>query len=92
MKDFNFLENINCLYTNADQLRNKLDELRVRIRDTVPKIIGITKVKPKNSVYKLNSAEFSLDEIADYDMFTFNIEKTLVVEWYTCIYISLFQQ
>lgn len=71
------MENINCLYTNADQLRNKLDELRVRIRDTVPKIIGITKVKPKNSVYKLNPAEFSLDEIADYDMFTFNIEKNI---------------
>ena len=163
------MENINCLYTNADQLRNKLDELKVRNRDTVPKIIGITKVKPKqgriqdfklgglhlkklrraeeganilgvfrvknhdftpkniffsnfrgggaknfgvfrvknhdftpkniffsnfrggapppppppgsapvkNSVYKLNPAEFSLDEIADYDMFTFNIEKNI---------------
>jgi hypothetical protein len=32
VKDFNFLENINCLYTNADQLRNKLDELRARYR------------------------------------------------------------
>ena len=52
---------LNCIYTNADQFRNKLNELKVRIRDNLPKIIGITEVKPKNSQYKLNPAEFSLD-------------------------------
>lgn len=56
------MENINCLYTNSDLLRNKLDELRVCIRDMVQNAIGITEVKPKNSVYKLNLAEFSQDQ------------------------------
>jgi len=33
------LHTFNCFYTNADQLHNKLDELKVRIRDTLnPKL------------------------------------------------------
>jgi hypothetical protein len=35
------------MYTNADQLKNKLAELEIRIEEHQPWIIGITEVKPK---------------------------------------------
>ncbi|VDI32122.1 Hypothetical predicted protein [Mytilus galloprovincialis] len=38
-------------------------------------IIGITEVKPKNSAYKLNPAEFNLDLIDNYDLFSINIDS-----------------
>ena len=38
---------LKCLYTNADQLTNKIPELIVRSRDKKLDIIGITEVKPK---------------------------------------------
>ena len=71
------LHTFNCFYTNADQLHNKLDELKVRIRDTLPKVIGVTEVKPKNCRYPIAKAEFSLDEIDKYQMFTKNIDNTV---------------
>ena len=44
---------LKCLYTNADQLTNKITELIVSARDKKKlDIIGITEVKPKNSRYK----------------------------------------
>ena len=48
------LHTFNCFYTNADQLHNKLDELKVRIRDTLPKVIGVIEVKPKNCRYPVD--------------------------------------
>ena len=56
-KDFNgadvhkfaVLPKLNCFYTNADQLLNKITELEVRSRDDRPNIIGITEVKPKHN-------------------------------------------
>ena len=59
------------------QLHNKLDELKVRIRDTLPKVIGVTEVKPKNCRYPIAKAEFSLDEIDKYQMFTKNIDNAV---------------
>ena len=44
--NFTVLPKLSCIYTNADQLFNKLPELTVRTRDDKPKIIGITEVKP----------------------------------------------
>ncbi|VDI00955.1 Hypothetical predicted protein [Mytilus galloprovincialis] len=38
-------------------------------------IIGITEVKPKNSAYKLNPAEFNLDLIDSYHLFSINIDS-----------------
>jgi hypothetical protein len=40
---------LKCLYTNADQLTNKITELILRARDKKLDIIGITEMKPKNS-------------------------------------------
>jgi hypothetical protein len=65
-----FIDNLKCFYTNADQLKNKMTELLVRIGDSMPHIIGITEVKPKNCTAKYNLAEYSLEESGDYEMFS----------------------
>lgn len=49
------------MYTNADQLTNKLTEFNIRIDQVKPDIIGVTEVKPKYCRFKPNIAEFSLD-------------------------------
>ncbi len=71
----NVLNKISFFYTNADQLRNKLDELQIRIQSVLPKIIGITEVKGKNTKFLCNPAEFSLDILNGYNMFYANIDK-----------------
>ena len=45
--DVNIVNNRTCLYTNADQFKNKFSEFQVRIGDAKSKIIGITQIKPK---------------------------------------------
>ena len=57
---------IHCMYTNADQLSNKITELELRVQEHLPHIIGITEVKPKNSRYSMNEAEFSLEDSGNY--------------------------
>ena len=51
----NSKHNIIIWYTNADSLPNKLTELKERPfnTDSVPSIICITEVKPKNSRFNL---------------------------------------
>ena len=41
------VEKVKCFYTNADQLRNKLDELQIQISLEEPDFIFVTKVLPK---------------------------------------------
>ncbi|CAG2202747.1 unnamed protein product [Mytilus edulis] len=72
--NFTVLPKLSCIYTNADQLFNKLPELTVRTRDDKPKIIGITEVKPKNNRYKPGISEYSLAEVSDYNMFGKNLD------------------
>ncbi|CAG2200123.1 unnamed protein product [Mytilus edulis] len=72
--NFTVLPKLSCIYTNADQLFNKLPELIVRTRDDKPKIIGITEVKPKNNRYKPGISEYSLAEVSDYNMFGKNLD------------------
>ena len=55
------------MYTNADQFWRKFPEFTVWIIDEQPMLIGITEVKPKNSMEKLFPAEFSIDHIGEYD-------------------------
>ena len=66
------LETINCTYTNADCLTNKVSELRLLIRNHKPTIVGITEVKPKNFRYDIEDAEIALD---GYDMFGCNLHN-----------------
>ena len=39
---------VRCMYTNADQLMNKMNELKERTKLEWPDIIGINEVKYKN--------------------------------------------
>ena len=67
------MNNILCFYTNADQLRNKLNEFERRIEELKPHIIAINEVKPKNPKCNVTIPEFS---IKGYTMFTKNIESS----------------
>ena len=51
---------INCMYTIADQLKNKLSEMKVRVSNSMPSIIGVTEVKPKNKQTQIKEPEYSL--------------------------------
>jgi len=53
---------MDILYTNADGLLNKLDELKSRIHacKVTPSIIAVTEVKHKNK-WDINMAELSID-------------------------------
>ena len=58
--DFNGLQ---CFYTNADSLPNRLGELMTRIQDEKNsyEVIGITEIYPKNSRYLSGKAELQLE-------------------------------
>ncbi|CAG2224961.1 unnamed protein product [Mytilus edulis] len=75
VNNFTVLPKLNCFYTNADQLFNKMSELIVRTRDNKPNIIGITEVKPKANRYKPSTAEYSIPEVGNYKMFEKNIKS-----------------
>ena len=55
------LDSINCLYTNADCLTNKMSELRLYAKNNNPKIIGITEVKPKNFRNNIQNCELAIE-------------------------------
>ena len=63
--DFN---GIQCFYTNADSLPNKLGELMTRIQDgkNSYEVIGITEIYPKNCRYIPGKAEL---QIEGYELF-----------------------
>lgn len=71
VQKFAVLPKLDCFYTNADQLINKLNELEIRTRDTTPNIIGVTEVKPKHNRYKPVPAEYSIN---NYKMYSKNLE------------------
>ena len=57
------LKVFNCLYTKADSLPNKMDELKARIQccEGSMDIIGITEINPKNCRYYPGKAELQID-------------------------------
>jgi len=63
--DFNGLQ---CYYTNADSLPNKLGELKTRIqeRDKKYDLIAIMEIYPKNFRYLPGKAELQLE---GFDLF-----------------------
>ena len=77
VNSFHVLNYLSCFYTNADQFRNKFNEFQTKMINYEPKIIGITEMKPKNSVYKLNPAEFSIDSEGNYNQFSVNIDNDI---------------
>ena len=58
----NLIHNLKCFYTNADQLRNKMSELRVRVQNENPMLVGVTEVKPKRPTDDpIPAPEYSID-------------------------------
>ena len=70
--DFIYNQGFSCFYTNADQLRNKMNELRTIAQNTQPKIICVCEVKPKHATFTLNESEI---EINNYNMFNNSLEN-----------------
>ena len=69
------LKKIRIMYTNADMLVNKKQELKDRITKEWPDIIGINEVKLKNmNGVELKREEFKPDN-EKYDIFEVNVEK-----------------
>ena len=64
------------MYTNADTLTNKLEELSIRVADTKPDIICVTEVYPKNK--KSETQEIEL-ELSGYTMFHTDSPKRGVI-------------
>ena len=77
------LENVNCIYTNADCLTNKISELRLQVKNHNPQIVGITEVKPKNFRYQLSNSEIALE---GYELFGSNLQNKTGRG--VCIYIQ----
>ena len=65
---------MSCLYTNADCLINKMPELKLHVKNSKPKIIGITEVKPKHFRYNLQNCELAIE---NYEMFSSNISNNI---------------
>ena len=49
--------------------------MKVRVSNSMPSIIGVTEVKPKNKQTQIKEPEYSLSEVGNYDMFSTNIEN-----------------
>ncbi len=65
---------LKCIYTNADSLKNKMNEFITRISDCDPDIICVNEVKPKHMKDNLTESEFSLKD-EGYNMFPLNIDN-----------------
>ncbi len=56
----NSTDEIKMLYTNADQLRNKMYEFKALVTNINPDIIGVTEIRPKRTTFTLNPSEIYL--------------------------------
>ena len=66
---------LNCMYTNADSLRYKIDELKIRLRSKSIQeigIIGITEVNSKNVKFPVEIPEINIEK---FDLISINIEN-----------------
>ena len=67
---------IRIMYTNCDQMKNKLDEIEDRIELNDPHIIAINEVKPKVTG-KYSISDFNCDKHGQYKILTNNIEENI---------------
>ena len=65
------------MYTNADQFRNKTDEMQNRIGIYMPDVIAINEVKPKSRKFCCNPAEFDVDPNRLYDAWDNNLDNDI---------------
>jgi endonuclease/exonuclease/phosphatase family metal-dependent hydrolase len=68
------IKDMRVLYTNADQLKNKLTELEIRVEELQPWIIAITEVKPKHSRYNTSEGEYMLEKQPNYNVYSKNVD------------------
>ncbi len=62
------------MYTNADTLTNKFDELIMRIKEHSPAVVCVTDDEPKHMKRNLLNSEFSLKKYG-YEQFPLNLEN-----------------
>ena len=67
---------ISVLYTNADQLLNKINDLEMLIAGNEPNLILITEILPKNHLYLLNKACLMIPGYSLYLNFDPDIDTT----------------
>ena len=60
---------VTCLYTNADQLQNKMEELCVYVNEYNPTLILVTEVLPKNNKTMKLSCDSVIYTIDGYSIF-----------------------
>ena len=67
------LNKLFCMYTNADCLSNKLNELKAAIDrcDTHTQLIGVCEIKPQNFSFTPSTTEFLLP---GYSLFHSNVD------------------
>ena len=69
-------KSIKVMYTNADTLRNKMNELTERVKLLEPNIILINEVKPKgDNAMRPLEAEYKIDE-KRYKIYSNNLDRT----------------
>ena len=66
---------LKCLHTNADQLINKMEELRSTIADDPPDIMIITEVIPKAQKHAIPEALLNVDGFEKFTNFSFTEEN-----------------
>ena len=52
------MSNLKIIYTNADSLTNKLNELKMIIEAKEPEIIAVTEIFPKSKNFELDISTF----------------------------------
>ena len=67
------INNITVMYTNADQLTNKIDNLHLRVQIHQPHIIAITEVNAKNCKYPPDPVIFHIE---GYQCFSKNVSSS----------------
>ena len=67
---------LKVMYTNTDQLKNKVDEMMDRIDIINPDIIAVNEVKPK-APGKYSMSDFIIDRHSRYEIFENNIDSDI---------------
>jgi len=73
---------LDILYTNADQLVNKMDDLSTLIASEEPDLILITEILPKCCVNSLSAARLALDGYQSF--FNFDPDSTDLTKLVRC--------
>ena len=68
-KDLSEMKCLKILYTNADVLTNKMDELQVLVKQDNCEVIAITEVLPKHSFFPIQEQELVIEGFSNISNF-----------------------